>query len=118
MKKAKIILACAVLFAIASGVLAFNVSKFVKGTRAYSWTDLTSSTVGGFIYTATGSFCVTPNSLWFINTIDNVGMLTDTYSTTTPSLVVTLTHVPGGQTITRAIIGCQFIQQTIITPNV
>jgi hypothetical protein len=118
MKKAKIVLTCVALLAIVGGALAFKAGKFTKGPRAYAYTSSTASTVGQFVYTATGSFCTTPANVSFINTVgDGLGVVANTYSTTTPLQVITLTHTPGNETITRAIPNCQLILQTLVTPN-
>jgi len=112
MKKAKIILTCVALLAIVGGALAFKAKKFALGVQAYSLTTVTSSTVGGNIYTATGSFCITvPGS--FINTVNNLGVITDTWSTTTP--LTTATFTSGALTITRAFPSCSTILQTRVT---
>jgi hypothetical protein len=116
MKKAKLILTLVALMAVLGGALAFEVGKFTKGPRAYSWTNVTRSTVGGCVYTATGLFCVTPPNVSYINTVnDGLGLIGNTYSTTLPLQVVTLICTPGNQTITRGILGCQLIVQTLIT---
>ena len=111
MKKAKIILTCVAILAIAGGALAFK-AKIGTSPKAYTFTTITSSTVDGIVYTATGTFCVPLNNLW-INTVNDLGSPSIVYSTSTVATSATFSSA-GHPTFTRTFPSCP-LTTTLVT---
>jgi hypothetical protein len=103
MQKGRIILIMIIVFAIASGMLAFKVEKF-NITPVY--TPIGTSTYISGTFSRTVLVCTTTTPFF-----TNEGLLSTVYSTTI-SGVITKT-IPGGPSVTVTFLGCHRIRAIV-----